>query len=149
MWSQEDEYMMNQALLEAQRALEEGEIPVGAVVARRGGIIARGRNTRQGSNDPAGHAEINVLREAARVVGDWRLSGCVLYVTLEPCPMCAGAIGQARLDRVVFGAHDRQMGACGSLYRLTEDPAFPFSTPADGGLFEDRCSALIARALKR
>ena len=149
MWTSLDEEMMRLALEEARKALGEGEIPVGAVVVKDGVVLARARNTRETLSDPAGHAEINALRAAARKLGTWRLSGCTIYVTLEPCCMCAGAIVQSRLDRVVFGAYDRQAGGCGSLYRITEDPAFNHFTPADGGLMEQECSALMNEALRR
>ena len=114
MFTDTDRAMMALALDEARQALIEGEIPVGAVIARGGAVIARARNTRERTLDPSGHAEMNALRLAARQTGGWRLSGCTLYVTLEPCCMCAGAIGQARLDRVIFGAYDAQAGCCGA-----------------------------------
>ena len=91
---------------------------------------------------------MNALRLAAQATGGWRLTGCTLYVTLEPCCMCAGAIGQARPDRVIFGAYDAQAGCCGSVYRLTEEPAFAWYVPADGGLMAEPCAALIRDALK-
>ena len=144
-----DERIMRLALEEAQRALDEGEIPVGAVIARGGEVVARAHNTRERDRDPAGHAEMLALRRAAQALGGWRLGGCTLYVTLEPCPMCAGAAGQARLSRVVFGAYDRQAGCCGSVYRLTEDPAFPWFVPADGGVLEEECAALMRRGIRR
>lgn len=147
MWTESDREMMTLALLEARIALSEGEIPVGAVIVKNGQVIARARNTRETQNDPTGHAEINALRMAAKAIGTWRLSGCTIYVTLEPCCMCASAIMQARLARVVFGAYDQQAGGCGSLYRLTEDPAFNHYVPADGGLMEAECKALINEAL--
>ena len=149
MWTRFDEEMMNLALSEARIALSEGEIPVGAVIVRDGQLLARARNTRQTQNDPTGHAELNALRLAAQKLGTWRLTGCTIYVTLEPCCMCASAIMQARLQRVVFGAYDRQAGGCGSLYRLTEDPAFNHFAPADGGLMEEECTAIINEALLR
>ncbi len=149
MWSQLDMDMMRIALEEAETALREGEIPVGAVIAKDGEVVARAHNTREQLNDPAGHAEINALRLAAQRMGTWRLTGCTIYVTLEPCCMCAAAVMQARLKRVIFGAYDRQAGGCGSLYRLTEDPAFNHFAPADGGLMEEECAALISRALGR
>ncbi len=138
-----DERMMRLALSEAEKARAEGEIPVGAVVVRGEEVIARAHNTRERACDPAGHAEINALRQAAKALGGWRLNGCTLYVTLEPCGMCACAIGQAHLDRVVFGAYDAQAGCCGSVYRLTEDPAFPWYVPADGGVLEEECQPRI------
>ena len=147
MWTESDREMMDLAISEARIALSEGEIPVGAVIVKNGQLIARARNTRETQNDPTGHAEINALRMAAKAIGTWRLSGCTIYVTLEPCCMCASAIMQARLARVVFGAYDQQAGGCGSLYRLTEDPAFNHYLPADGGLMEAECKALINEAL--
>ena len=143
-----DERMMRLALSEAEKARAEGEIPVGAVVVRGEEVIARAHNTRERACDPAGHAEINALRQAAKALGGWRLNGCTLYVTLEPCGMCACAIGQAHLDRVVFGAYDAQAGCCGSVYRLTEDPAFNAFVPATGGVLEEECAALINGFLK-
>ena len=148
MFTDTDRAMMALALEEARKALEEGEIPVGAVVARGGAVIARAHNTRERALDPTGHAEMNALRLAAQEIGGWRLTGCTLYVTLEPCCMCAGAIGQARPDRVIFGAYDAQAGCCGSVYRLTEEPAFAWYVPADGGLMAEACAALIRDALK-
>lgn len=149
MFSDFDRRMMRLALDEARLALEEGEIPVGAVITRGTDVIARAHNSRETAHDPTGHAEINALREAARALGNWRLSGCVIYVTLEPCCMCAGAIGQARPDRLIFGAYDESAGCCSSVYRLTEDPAFSFYVPADGGLISDECAALIRSSLRR
>jgi len=149
MFTEFDRAMMRLAMNEAERAREAGEIPVGAVIARNGALLCAARNTRETANDPAGHAEMNALREAARLTGSWRLGGCTLYVTLEPCCMCAGAIVQARLDRVVFGAYDEQAGCCGSLYRITEDPAFNGFVPAEGGLMAEECAALLKSGLSR
>lgn len=149
MWTPFDEEMMLRALAQARMALEEGEIPVGAVVVKDGCVLAEARNSRETQLDPAGHAEINALRASARALGTWRLTGCTLYVTLEPCCMCAAAIVQARVERVCFGAYDRQAGGCGSLYRLTEDPAFNHFAPADGGLLAEECARLIDQALRR
>ena len=137
----QDETFMLLALEEARLALAEGETPVGCVIVRDGRIIARGHNRRHNDHDPTAHAEILAIRRAASVLGDWRLSGCTLYVTLEPCPMCAGAIMQARVERVVFGAADPGQGCCGSLYRIPEDPAFPHFCPCDGGVLAGECAA--------
>ena len=144
-----DRRMMRLALEQARLALEEGEIPVGAVIAREGEVLCAARNTREKTGDPTGHAEINALREAARLLGRWRLNGCTLYVTLEPCCMCAGAIVQSRLERVVFGAYDEQAGCCGSLYRITEDPAFNHFAMAEGGLMADECAAMLMKGIPR
>ena len=142
MFSATDTEGMRLALAEARKAREAGEMPVGAAVMRGGEVIAACGNSRERDHDPAGHAEINALRLAARKLGDWRLSGCTLYVTLEPCPMCAGAAAQARVERVVFGAYDAQAGCCGSIYRIPEDPAFPWYAPCDGGCLREECEAL-------
>jgi tRNA(adenine34) deaminase len=139
----EREACMRAALAEAVAAAEAGETPVGAVVARGADILGRGRNRREGDRDPTAHAELLAIREAARALGGWRLMGCTLYVTLEPCPMCAGAITLARLDAVWYGAADRRAGCCGSLYRLSEDPAFLHPVPAYGGLLAAECAALL------
>lgn len=139
----DDERMMMAALSEARAALSEGELPVGAVVARDGEIIARGRNRREATGDPTAHAEIEAIRAAAAALGGWRLCGCRLYVTLEPCAMCAGAIVAARLDRVVYGAADPSAGCCGSVYRITEDPAFTHFARADGGILAADCQEML------
>ena len=136
---------MREALSEAQAALITREMPVGCVVVRRGEIIARAHNECETRKDATAHAELLALQRAAQVVGDWRLNDCTLYVTLEPCPMCAGAIMQSRVGRLVFGASDPEQGCAGSLYRITEDPAFPHFCPADGGVLAGEC----AQALKR
>ena len=138
-----EERMMALALEQARLALAAGEIPVGAVIARGDAVIAAAHNRRELDRDPTAHAEVVAIRQAARALGGRRLTGCTLYVTLEPCGMCACAIGQAHLDRVVFGAYDAQAGCCGSVYRLTEDPAFPWYVPADGGVLEEECRPRI------
>lgn len=134
---------MRAAIEEAKLALDEGEMPVGCVVVRGGEIIARGHNLRAQTNDPTAHAEIIAVRRAARALEDWRLSDCTLYVTLEPCPMCAGAISQARLKRLVYGAPDERYGCAGSVYRIPEDPAFTHYCPSEGGVLAQECAALI------
>ena len=149
MFSDFDRAMMRLALDEAEAARAAGEIPVGAVVTRGNEVVFAARNTREADRDPAGHAEINALRGAAKALNAWRLTGCALYVTLEPCCMCAGAIMQARIERVVFGAYDEQAGCCGSLYRVTEDPAFPHFCPADGGVLAGDCQELLEDFFRR
>ena len=136
---------MRAALGEAAQALALGEVPVGAVVVRDGEIVARAHNERETGGDPTAHAEVLAIRRAARALGRRRLSDCTLYVTLEPCPMCAGAIAMARLGKVVFGAYDERAGCCGSLYALTEDAAFGAVIPSSGGLLEEECRALLDR----
>lgn len=136
---------MRAALGEAAQALALGEVPVGAVVVRDGEIVASAHNEREMGGDPTAHAEVLAIRRAARALGRRRLSDCTLYVTLEPCPMCAGAIAMARLGEVVFGAYDERAGCCGSLYALTEDAAFGAVIPSSGGLLEEKCRALLDR----
>ena len=143
MFSETDIQMMRFALEEARIAFAEGEMPVGAVVADGERVLARAHNRRETDADPCAHAEILALRKAAAHLGRWRLQGLTLYVTLEPCPMCAGAAEMSGLARVVYGAKDAQYGCCGSVYRLTEDPAFPTYCPADGGVLADECAALV------
>lgn len=134
---------MRAAIEQAELAKAAGEVPVGAVVVRDGQIIARGHNMCERTSDPTAHAEIVALRAAADITGDFRLNDCTLYVTLEPCPMCAGAALMARVGSVIFGAYDPVHGCCGSVYRLTEDPAFTHFAPADGGVLEAECACLL------
>ena len=140
----DDAKWMRAALDEARRALDEGEMPVGCVIVRDGRIIASAHNLRQQTGDPTGHAEIVAIRRAARETGDWRLTDCALYVTLEPCPMCAGAISQARIGRLVYGAADPRYGCAGSVYRIPEDPAFNHFCRSDGGVLAEECAAPLA-----
>ncbi len=116
---QKDEFFMNQALQEAQAAWDEGEVPVGAVVVMDGRIVARAHNRVESTHDATAHAEIIAIGAASNYLNDWRLEGASLYVTLEPCPMCLGAVLNSRVSRVVFGAHDKRLGACGSACNLT------------------------------
>ncbi len=140
-----DEGMMQEALREAEAALQAGELPVGCVIAKDGKIIARGHNLRENTSDPTAHAEIVAIREAARHLNQWRLSGCTIYVTLEPCPMCAGAISQARLKRLVYGTPDPNQGCAGSVYRIPEDPAFSHFCVCDGGVLQGACREILDR----
>ena len=137
------EAMMLEALKEAQKAYELGEIPVGAVIAHEGEVIARAHNLRETTGDPTAHAEVLAIREAAQKLGRRRLSGCALYVTLEPCPMCAGAMVMACLERCYFGAKDERQGCCESLYALPSDPAFYHRVSCVGGLMEAECAELL------
>src|SRR5690606_10284343 len=134
---------MGLALEEADAALAHGDVPVGAVVLRDGEVIARRHNERQATGDPTAHAEILALRDAAAVVGGWRLTGTTLVVTLEPCPMCAGALVAARVDRVVFGAADPRAGACGSLYNLCADPRLNHEVEVVAGVRAEEGAALL------
>ena len=136
-----DETMMHEALQEARAARQQGELPVGCVITYEGKIIARAHNEREQSHDPTAHAEVVAIRRAAKHLNRWRLNGCTIYVTLEPCPMCDGAISQARLDRLVYGAPDPNQGCAGSVYRIPEDPAFTHFCPSDGGVLKDECRA--------
>jgi len=137
------EELMRAALGEAKAALAAGEVPVGAVVACGGEIIALAHNEREVLCDPTAHAEVLALRRAAKRLGRRRLSGCTLYVTLEPCPMCAGAIVMSGVDRVIFGAYDREAGCAGSVYCLPEDPAFSHAAPCLGGLMGAECTQML------
>ena len=137
------EVFMREALAQAQRALEEGEIPVGATVVRGDEVIAVAHNERERMQDPTAHAEVLALRRAAKRLGRRRLGDCTLYVTLEPCPMCAGAAAMAGVGSVVFGAYDARAGCAGSVYALPEDPAFGAPCVCHGGLLEAECAALL------
>ena len=139
------EAMMRLALEEAQKAFEQNEIPVGAVIARNGEVIAAAHNLREQMGDPTAHAEVLVIREAAKTLGSRRLTGCTLYVTLEPCPMCAGALVMAGLDSCYFGAKDERQGCAESVYALTMDPAFYHRLPCIGGLLEEEAAELLRR----
>jgi tRNA(adenine34) deaminase len=139
-----DEYYMRMALREAERASEHQDVPIGAVVVRDGEIIATGRNERELRQDPTAHAEVIALREAARVLGSWRLLEVSLYVTLEPCAMCAGAIVLARVPRVVFGAHDPKAGAAGSVLEVLDDPHLNHRPEVSAGLLGPECGALLS-----
>ncbi len=134
---------MQIALEEARSALAHGDVPVGAVVVLDGVVIARRHNEREATNDPTAHAEVLALRDAAAHVGSWRLDGATLVVTLEPCPMCAGALLNARAARLVFGANDPKAGACGSLYNLCADARLNHEMPVTPGLRADACAELL------
>ena len=144
-----DIHFMREALAEARLAAEAGELPVGCVIARGDEIIARAHNACEALRDATAHAELLAIRMASAASGDWRLNRCTLYVTLEPCPMCAGAIVQARVGRLVYGAADPGQGCAGSLYRVCEDPAFPHFCPSEGGLLAEECSALLKDFFER
>lgn len=139
-----EEFWMRLALEEAEVARQEGEIPVGAVLIRDGEVIARAHNRREALHDPTAHAELLCLREGARQLHDWRLRDCTLVVTLEPCPMCAGAMIMAQLGHCLFGAADPEKGCCGSVYDLPGDPALHGRTRWTGGILENECAALLS-----
>lgn len=138
-----DAGFMKEALAEARLAAEAGEMPVGCVIVRAGEIIARAHNACEATRDATAHAELLAIRRASAASRDWRLNNCTLYVTLEPCPMCAGAIVQARVGRLVYGAADPGQGCAGSLYRLCEDPAFPHFCKSEGGVLAEECARLL------
>jgi len=139
----DDIRFMRLALQEAGHAGAAGEVPVGAVVVRAGEVIGRGWNQPIGTHDPTAHAEIGALRDAARRLGNYRLPGCELYVTLEPCAMCAGAIQHARIARVVWGAPDPKTGACGSVVDLFAQPLLNHHARQRGGVLADDCAAML------
>jgi len=134
---------MELAIEEACQASDEGEVPVGAVLAREGEIVARNHNRSVSFNDPTAHAEILVLREGALLQGNYRLTGCDLYVTIEPCPMCAGAIVHSRISRLIFGARDEKGGGVKSLYQLLDDPRLNHRVPVTEGILAERCQEVI------
>jgi tRNA(adenine34) deaminase len=138
-----DEYFMRLALREAERALEHEDVPIGAVVVREGEVIAAARNERELRQDPTAHAEAIALREAARTLGSWRVLEAVLYVTLEPCAMCAGAIVLARVPRVVYGAPDPKAGAAGSVFDVLGEPRLNHRPEVAGGLLAAESAALL------
>lgn len=137
-----EEYM-RMALEEAHAAAASGDVPVGAVIVYEGKIIAHAHNEREVSGDPTAHAEILAIRRAARAIGRRRLTGCRMYVTLEPCPMCAGAICMSGLDELYYGAGDERAGCAGSVYALTEDAALGVCIPAHAGLMEEECGDVL------
>ena len=145
----DDAQWMRLALDEARLAGESEEVPVGAVVVKGGKVVGRGRNRREGDGNPLAHAEIEAILEAARATGDWRLGGCSLFVTLEPCAMCAGALVLARVERLVFGARDPKAGFCGSLGDLVRDPRLNHRLEVTGGVLERECGDLLRECFSR
>ena len=143
-----DRICMETALAEAEKALAEGEVPVGAALYCGDTLLWSDHNRRESRKDPTAHAEMLCLRHGAEKLGDWRLNDCTLYVTLEPCPMCAGALLMSRLGRCVFGAADPEAGCCGSVYDLPADPLLHGQTVWEQGVAEDRCKALLDRIFR-
>jgi len=139
----DDEQLMRLALAEARRSLDHDDVPIGAVVSRDGEVLAAAGNEREVANDPTAHAEILALRAAASAAGSWRLDGCTLTVTLEPCAMCAGAVVLSRLDRVVFGAADPKAGFAGSLGNLLQDPRLNHEVDLADGVLAEECGDLL------
>jgi tRNA(adenine34) deaminase len=138
------EHFMRLALQLAADAGKKGEVPVGAVIVRDGDVIGRGANARESLQDPTAHAEVLALREAAQALGSWRLGQCTAYVTLEPCPMCAGAIVMSRVGALVFGAPDPKAGACGTLYNLCADPRLNYELPVSRGILAAEAGTLLS-----
>ena len=141
---------MEEAFALAEEAGADGEVPIGAVVVdREGRIIGRGRNRRERDDDPLGHAELYAIREAARAIGDWRLEGTSMAVTLEPCAMCAGALVNARIERLIFAAPDPKAGFCGSLGNLVQDARLNHRLSVEGGFMEERSRELLQRFFRQ
>lgn len=146
---EEAEFYMREALAEAEKALAAGEVPIGAVMVRDGEIIARGHNLRNTAKNPLRHAEIDVINQAAGIVGDWRLEDCTLYVTVEPCPMCAGAIVQARIPKVVFGARNSKAGCSGSVLDVLHEPKLNHQVETEEGILQEECGEIMRRFFRR
>ena len=146
---EQDRYFMQQALNEAALAEELDEVPIGAVVVHNGEIVGRGHNLRETSNDPTTHAEMIAIRQAAQALDSWRLLDCTLYVTLEPCVMCMGAIILARIPNLVFGCRDPRVGAVGSIYNLAEDERFNHRVAVQEGVLEQECSTQLKSFFQR
>jgi tRNA(adenine34) deaminase len=144
-----DRLFMREAIAEAVKAAREGEVPIGAVIVLNNQIIAKAHNLREMNGDPTAHAEILVLREAAGLKGHWRLTGTTLYTTLEPCPMCAGAMVMARTGRLVYGASDPKSGAAGSIMNILQDPRLNHRLEVTGGVLEKDCRELLQNFFKK
>ena len=139
----DDILYMKEALKEAEKALQKGDIPVGAIMVRNNDIIGRGSNNRSLENSPLGHAEIVAMQDASKVLKNWRFDECTLYVTLEPCVMCAGAMVQSRLGTIVYGAKDPKAGAVGSLYNILRDPRMYHRCIVRSGILKEECAELL------
>jgi tRNA(adenine34) deaminase len=144
-----DEQFMKAAIDQAYIALENGDVPIGAVIVHQNQIIAKGLNLRHKLNDPTAHAEIIAITAAAEYIGNWRLHGCSIYVTLEPCCMCAGAMVLARLDRLVYGCRDLKAGACGSLYNIVQDERLNHRLEITKGILAEDCAKLLQDFFKK
>ena len=143
------EHFIRLALEEAQRAYDEDEAPIGAVIVHQDRVIASAHNQREQLNDPTAHAEMIAITQAAEALRSWRLENCILYVTLEPCPMCAGAIVQARVPLVVYGAADPKAGACDTLYHIVSDPRLNHRARLVAGVLADRCAFVLSEFFAR
>ncbi len=144
-----DEYYMKEALKAAQDAYDAGEVPIGAVIVHNGKIIGRGFNRRNTEGNPLCHAEIIAINEAAHFMGDWRIEECTMYVTVEPCPMCAGAIVQARIPRVVYGAKNPKAGCAGSVLDVLNEPKLNHQVDVTEGVLKEECAAMMKEFFKR
>ncbi len=144
----EQEKYMGEALKQAKKAKDLGEVPIGCVIVYEGKIISRGYNRRNTDKDTLAHAEITAIRRASRKLGDWRLEGCTMYVTLEPCQMCSGAIVQARIDEVVIGCMNPKAGCAGSIINLLEMPEFNHQVKITRGILEEKCSCVLTSFFK-
>ena len=140
----DDERFMKEALRQAMKARALEEVPIGCVIVHDGNIIARGYNRRNTDKNTTSHAEINAIRKASRKLGDWRLEGCTMYITLEPCQMCAGAIVQARIDRAVIGSMNPKAGCAGSVLNILEMPQFNHQVEVTRGVLQDECSQMLS-----
>lgn len=143
-----DEFYMHEALEEAKKAMEKGEVPIGAVIVKNEQIIARAHNIREDSQIATHHAEILAIEQACIAVGSWRLEGCQLYVTIEPCPMCSGAIIQSRIEKVIFGAYDYKGGTVGSIFNMFEYNQFNHKVNYQGSVLLKQCSEIISSFFK-
>ncbi len=139
-----DEKWMREAIRQAQKARKLGEVPIGCVITYEDRIIARGYNRRNTDQNPLSHAELIAIKKASKKIGDWRLEGCTMYVTLEPCPMCSGAIVQARMDKVVMACRNPKAGCCGSILNLLQQERFNHQVELEEGVMEDECSAMLS-----
>ena len=147
--NEEHKKWMKLAFREAEKAYERGEVPIGAVVVQNDQIIGRGYNQCESLNDPTAHAEIIAITSATNTIKNWRLENCSLYVTKEPCPMCAGALINSRIDMVIFGMYDEKEGCCGSLYQLCRDPRFKHQLAVKGGVMEASCRLIVQEFFKK
>lgn len=144
-----DEQFMARAIDQAYIAEENGDVPIGCVIVHEGQVIAKAYNQREQLTDPTAHAEIIALTQAADYLGSWRLGGCTIYVTLEPCPMCAGALVLARIDRLVYGCDDPKTGSCGSIYNIVEDTRLNHIVSVTSGVLGEKCSEQLSGFFKR
>ena len=147
--NEEHKKWMKLAFREAEKAYERGEVPIGAVVVNNDQIIGRGYNQCESLNDPTAHAEIIAITSATNTIKNWRLENCSLYVTKEPCPMCAGALINSRIDMVIFGMYDGKEGCCGSLYQLCRDPRFKHQLAVKGGVMGNSCRLIVQEFFKK